>query len=274
MCTLILLHRPDVGDGWPLLLAANRDEMVGRPWLPPAAHWPDRPGVIGGLDQLAGGTWLAVNRHNVVAGVLNRAGSLGPAAGKQSRGELPLMAMDHATAREAAAALAGLDAGAYRSFNVVVADLHTAWFVRGLGSGPVIATQLPPGLSMTTASDPNDLTNPRVARHLPRFQAAHPPVPPDWASWTALLADSDGPLHAKLTIPETTGFATTSATLLALAPNRRDFRCAAGGAGRGWEVVEGGSAYAGSRPPAAGALPLDPAGVSDPRPPSLGRTRA
>jgi len=246
VCTLILLHRPALADtehDWPLLLAANRDEMVGRPWLPPAEHWPDQPGVVGGLDQLAGGTWLAVNRHNVVAGVLNRAFSLGPETGKQSRGALPLLAMRHSTARAAAAALAALDASAYRSFNVVVADAHTAWFVRGLGTGPVTATPLPPGLTMTTASDPNDAAHPRVARHLPRFLAAAPPNPPDWSPWTTLLADSDGDLHAMLTIPATTGFATTSATLLALAPTRRDFRFAAGGAAPWTQAGQGGDPW-------------------------------
>ena len=48
MCTLVLLSRP--GHAWPLLVAANRDESLERPWRPPAAHWPDRPGVVGGLD--------------------------------------------------------------------------------------------------------------------------------------------------------------------------------------------------------------------------------
>ena len=41
MCTVVILRRP--GHDWPLLLAGNRDEMKGRPWKPPARHWPDRP---------------------------------------------------------------------------------------------------------------------------------------------------------------------------------------------------------------------------------------
>jgi uncharacterized protein with NRDE domain len=55
MCTFILLLRP--GTRWPVLVAANRDEMLDRIWAPPAAHWPDQPGIVGGLDRLAGGTW-------------------------------------------------------------------------------------------------------------------------------------------------------------------------------------------------------------------------
>src|SRR5208282_1532414 len=107
MCTVVLLLRP--GHAWPVLIAANRDEMLSRPWQPPAAYWPDRPGVVAGLDELAGGSWLGINRHGVVAGILNRHGSLGPAAGKRSRGELVLEALDHADAVQAAAAFAELD---------------------------------------------------------------------------------------------------------------------------------------------------------------------
>ena len=59
MCTLVILRRPD--HPWPVMIGANRDEMIGRPWLPPARHWPDRPEVVAGHDELAGGSWLGIN---------------------------------------------------------------------------------------------------------------------------------------------------------------------------------------------------------------------
>lgn len=167
MCTVIVLHRP--GEPWPILLAANRDERLDRAWEAPAFHW---PGVIGGRDSTAGGTWMAMNRAGVVATVLNRPGSLGPAPGKRSRGELPLMALEAESAEAAVQRLTALDAGLWRPFNAVVADARGAWFVAGLGEGRQIAEALPPGVAMVTAHPPNDLTSPRTARHLPRFQAA------------------------------------------------------------------------------------------------------
>jgi len=221
MCTFILLHRP--GTAWPLLAAANRDEMLARPWQPPAAHWPAHPGIIGGLDTLAGGTWLGVNGHGMVAAVLNRTGTLGPAANKRSRGELPLLALAQPTATAAAAALAGLDGGAWRSFNLVVADAAAAFCVRGTGMGAVDVQPLPPGLAMVTASDPNDLANPRVARHLPRFAAAAPPAPPDWGSWPALLADSLGSRAETLHVPPQGGFGTVSSALVAVGAGQTGF---------------------------------------------------
>jgi len=225
MCTLILLHRPQLAETgfWPLLLAANRDEMLARPWLPPAAHWPNQPDVTGGLDTLAGGTWLATNKAGIVAGVLNRTGSLGPQQGKRSRGELPLLALAHATASEAATSLAGLNAADWRSFNLIVADTNAAYFIRGLGAGAITATRLPPGLTMIAATDPNDLSHPRIARHLPRFQAAAPPNPPDWGAWPALLADANGPPESALCVPATDGFGTVSSMLVGISEGRKQF---------------------------------------------------
>ncbi len=211
MCTVITLHRP--GHAWPLLLAANRDESLARPWDAPARYWPDRPGVVAGRDRSGGGTWMGVNRAGLVAAVLNRPGSLGPAPGKRSRGELPLLALDHDGAAGAAGAIAALNGAAYRSFNMVLADRGAVWFVRNDEAGRIRGWELAPGLHMVTAHDPDDPASARVARHFPRFLAADPPVPPDWSGWTRLLGDEEGPREAALSVVPHDGFGTASAAL-------------------------------------------------------------
>src|ERR1700722_6545959 len=133
MCTVVLLYRP--GNAWPVVYVANRDELVDRAWDPPAAWWPDYPGVVAGRDRTAGGTWMGINAHGVTAAVLNRPGSLGPASGKRSRGELPLLALAETSAAAAVDRIAALNAGQWRGFNMVIADRTGASFVRGTGYG-------------------------------------------------------------------------------------------------------------------------------------------
>src|SRR5260221_4743439 len=100
MCTLVILRRPE--HDWPVIIGANRDEMIDRPAKPPARHWPDRAEVIAGLDLLADGSWLGLNDWGVAAAVLNPHGSLGPAARPRSPGALGAQALDHGHAAASA----------------------------------------------------------------------------------------------------------------------------------------------------------------------------
>ncbi len=228
MCSLILSFLP--GDAWPVVIGANRDEMLARPWDPPAAHWPDRPGVIAGRDRTAGGTWLGLNRHGVVAALLNRTGSLGPAPDKASRGALPLMALEEASASAAAARLARLDAGRYRSFNLLVADAAGGFVLRGLERGAPEAMRLAPGITMITAHDPNDPDSPRIARYRGAFEAASRPDPAAnaWEAWRVLLADRAAPADTALNVGPRGGFGTVSSALIALGNATPRFLFAAG----------------------------------------------
>jgi hypothetical protein len=226
MCTVVILRRPD--HKWPLLLAANRDEMARRPWKAPARHWPDRADVIAGLDVEAGGTWLGLNDAGVIAGVLNRRGSLGRDEQLRSRGELPLEALDHADAVDAAAALAGLDGRSWRSFNMVVADNRDAFWLKSLGplgTGKVAVAPIPDGLHMLTSGDLDDGQSGRVAMYLPKFRAAPVPDPDkgDWTAWETLLAaHGEGPetpddaRERSMCVITETGFGTLSSSLIAL----------------------------------------------------------
>lgn len=228
MCTVVVLRRP--GHPWPLLLAANRDEMADRPWRPPARHWPKRPYVVAGLDELAGGSWLGLNDDGVVAGVLNRVGSLGPRKTKRSRGELVLLALDLGDAAAAATRVAHVESARYRSFNMVIADRRNAYWLRhrdepagaeGRSAG-IEVFELPPGLSMITARERNDPASPRIRAHLARFEAAAPPDPRAgrWGTWTRLLSSrrhpaGEGP-EAAMTVVTEDGFETVSSSLIAL----------------------------------------------------------
>ncbi len=227
MCTVVTLRRP--GHAWPVMMAANRDERTTRPWRRPARHWDDRPTVVGGFDDLAGGSWMGVNDDGVVAVLLNRRGTLGPEEGKRSRGELVLEALDHTDAIDAALALGELNAEAYRPFNLVVADNRDAYWLANRGpdarkpghASRVEIRPLPEGFSLLAADDLDDPACPRSI-HLGRFRTA--PVPdPDrgaWESWEDLLAsrlhDPDAGPKGAMCVVTDIGFGTVSSSLLAL----------------------------------------------------------
>ena len=226
MCTVVILRRPD--REWPLLLAANRDEMAHRPWKNPARHWPDRADVVAGLDVEAGGTWLGINDTGVVAGILNRRNSLGRDAKLRSRGELPLEALDHADAVDAAAALGRLDGRSWRAFNMVIADNRDAFWIKSLGpqgGGKVAVAPIAEGLHMLTSGELDDPASGRISTYLPKFRAAAIPDPAkcDWEAWEALLAaHGEGPespddaRERSMSVITETGFGTLSSSLIAL----------------------------------------------------------
>ena len=228
MCTLVILRRP--GHRWPVLIGANRDEMIERPSKPPGRHWPDRPELTAGLDMLAGGSWLGINDWGVAAAVLNRHGSLGPAPDRRSRGELVLEALDHADAAAAAEALSHLDPEAYRTFNLIIADGSYGFWLRHAGGPRIELRPLKEGLSMIAASDLDDLATRRLELALPAFRAWPIPDPDhnDWSGWQSLLGSTRAPPNEPATAAmrfRTDGYGTVSSALIGLPardePDRR-----------------------------------------------------
>lgn len=72
-----------------LIIAANRDEFYQRPTLH-SQFWPEYPQLLGGKDQLAGGTWMGVTKQGYISALTNiRAPHLNQ-ENAQSRGQLVL----------------------------------------------------------------------------------------------------------------------------------------------------------------------------------------
>lgn len=222
MCTVVFLRRPD--HRWPLILAANRDEMKDRVWRTPGRHWPDRENVTAGIDDLAGGSWLGINDEGVVAGILNRKNSLGPDENLRSRGELVLEALDHTDAVYAMEALTEINPAGYRSFNIFVADNRDAWWLRSMGpnADKVDIFEIPEGISILTASDLNAKDSVRTSFNLPRFNDAKEPSPDnqDWQEWEKLMDSTDqatdGEPNEAMLIETERGFGTLSTSLISL----------------------------------------------------------
>jgi len=145
VCLLIAMFQmvPDA----PLIVAANRDERLDRPAVPMTVLHERDPRILGGRDELAGGTWLAVNEHGVIAGLTNQPSADGRDPTKRSRGELPLAFAMHTTAAEAATAVsAQLDPTAYNPCWMLVGDRESLFFIGISGGSPPDVEKLSPGL--------------------------------------------------------------------------------------------------------------------------------
>ncbi len=175
MCTLAVLVGTD--RRWPLVVAANRDERLGRASEGWALREPARgPRYLAPRDLVAGGTWIGLSDRGVFAGVTNYHASAAwyPDPDRRSRGELVGMALVSPGAGEARAALAAVAAEAFNPFHLVVGDARSAfvWWYDGEAAG---FAPLGPGLHVVT-ENAWDGSCPRAA--LVRSRWPLDPTPP------------------------------------------------------------------------------------------------
>jgi uncharacterized protein with NRDE domain len=180
MCTLAIYFKALVD--YPVVVAANRDEYLARPALPPTTL-SETPHVVGGKDLRASGTWLGINQHGILAGLLNRRnGGLENDPNLRSRGLLCLDALRFATAAQAAQFVAGESGRDYNPFNLLIASRQEAFVAYNRWS-QIEVVSLTPGLHLLTNLDIDDFECPRISRSRKQFEElgsrtdfAHDPV--------------------------------------------------------------------------------------------------
>ena len=165
MCTLAIYFQ--MTDDYPVVIAANRDEYLDRPAAKPTVLC-ERPYVVGGKDLRAGGTWLGVNEHGLVVGLLNRRTEAPPNPDARSRGLLALDALRYRTAREAADFAAGQRAPDYNPFKLLIAS-REATFVAYNRIEHIEIARLQPGFHLLTNLDVNDFECPRISASYAKF---------------------------------------------------------------------------------------------------------
>lgn len=145
--------------------------------------------MLGGRDELAGGTWLAVNEYGVVAGLTNRPSREGRDPTKRSRGELPLLLAEH---RSAAAAVADvvprIRAGDYNPAWLLVGDRDSLYYLELTASDTPTVRRLGPGMHILE-NVPLGTASPKIDRVSSSIAAASVAGRPLWSSLPSVLAD-------------------------------------------------------------------------------------
>ncbi|KAK2988229.1 hypothetical protein RJ640_020711 [Escallonia rubra] len=131
---------------YPFLLLLNRDEYHNRPTKPVA--WWEGGEILGGKDEVAGGTWLACSRDGRVAFLTNVL-ELHTLPEAKSRGDLPIRYLESKkTPKEFAEGLVQ-EAHEYNGFNLVMVDLlsKTMIYISNRPKGEaVVVHEVHPGI--------------------------------------------------------------------------------------------------------------------------------
>jgi len=150
---------------FPLVLAANRDELYARPTRP--AHvWDDDPRIVGGRDLRAGGSWLALRRGGRFAAITNVRG-IGRGEGGPSRGGLVAdFVRGEASPMDYAKSIRG---GDYAGFHLIAGDgdvVHVSNSgVLGTIEGLFAISNAPPGEHWEKVDLAREFLARAIARH-------------------------------------------------------------------------------------------------------------
>ncbi|KAK7321168.1 hypothetical protein VNO77_31522 [Canavalia gladiata] len=131
---------------YPFLLLNNRDEYHNRPTKP--VSWWEGSDIVGGRDEIAGGTWLACSRKGRVAFLTNVL-ELHTLPEAKSRGDLPVSFLKSAKHPKEFAESLKTEAHCYNGFNLIVADISSKSMVyisNKPKDQPITIKEVSPGL--------------------------------------------------------------------------------------------------------------------------------
>jgi uncharacterized protein with NRDE domain len=232
VCTLIFAWQ--VFEDAPILLAANRDEAVGRPSQPPVwRDWGTR--TLAPKDEEANGTWLGVNDHDVVVALTNRWLDE-DREGDRSRGLLVRDGLGEASAEDAIRTVEqDLDDRSYDGFSLVALDRDGAFLVESGTQRRV--RPLKPGIHVVvnvgadgqySIPDRRQEVGRQQATNADRIRAELRPEPgEDPRHWLSRASEILGDHEYGVCIHED-GFGTKSASLITVCADGVQYEFAAG----------------------------------------------
>ena len=139
MCTIVVRHL--LNDWCPTIIASNRDEFYDRPATGPVILHED-PRIVGGRDELEGGTWFGLTREGLFVGLTNQRNFGRRDDALRSRGLLALEALETGSFQGVARYLGRVDPTAYNEFNLIFGDGNEVGVAYGRRDGPEVEIEL------------------------------------------------------------------------------------------------------------------------------------
>lgn len=185
---------------YPLIVVANRDEVLDRPTEPLHEWTREREGtggIVAGRDVTAGGTWLALAAGGNFAAVTNFREPGTPPPSDASRGELPVDALTGDVPATDYAPHIAADLDRYAGVNLLAGDPDELWWASNRSDrGPERLGERVHGLSNAALDTPWPKVT-GAAADLQHYVESDLVSRPDWSTpLLDLLADrSRAPLH-------------------------------------------------------------------------------
>lgn len=117
-----------------LIVAANRDEFYARRTAP-AAFWQDHPGILGGRDLEAMGTWLGITRNGRLCMVTNFRDPGNVHAHAPSRGKLVTDFLTGSVGGEQYLTKLAPHAKKYNGFSLIAGTVDALYYFSNYGNG-------------------------------------------------------------------------------------------------------------------------------------------
>ncbi|GMN34746.1 hypothetical protein TIFTF001_004873 [Ficus carica] len=138
---------------YPLFLLQNRDEYHNRQAkATKEVAWWENGEILGGRDEVAGGTWLGCSRAGRVA-LLTNVLELHSLPEARTRGDLPLLFLQSTKSPKEFAEQLVVEGNQYNGFNLILADIGSKSMVyvsnRPRGE-PIVVQEVSPGIHVVS----------------------------------------------------------------------------------------------------------------------------
>lgn len=195
MCTVIIANHHH--KEFPLVVAANRDEDIKKASSPVQILSREPHLIIGGKDDVKGGTWLGVNKESIFVAVTNQDGGVRDPK-LESRGSIVMEALKRKTINEVLSFIEELNPAKYNKFNLIFGNQKEVYIAHSYILHSMVIREIPAGIHIISSDMKFNGESPK-AHYV--HQKLDPAIDTPWLSYyktlKKVLANSESGVKVK-----------------------------------------------------------------------------